>query len=129
MSPLYQTIHGARFAVILQATWRVSQRAAAGPSRSAEMHAGVQLKALLLSRFPVHCSASTACVGSSWRAAAFPGGTIQCPDEERRSVQCHREAHGLREGSIEQQVEKDTKRTKSLSGRLFENRCPCELKM
>lgn len=39
MSPLHWPIHGARFAVILQAMWRVSQRAAAAPSCSAEMQA------------------------------------------------------------------------------------------
>lgn len=61
------------------------------------------------------CDDSPACAGSSWTAAAFPAGTVQCPSKEHCSVQCHCGAHGLGEKSSEQRVE-DTERAESLSG-------------
>lgn len=106
-------------------TWRVSQRADAGPSHSTEMQCAAQSTSP--APFPVHGTALLpqagreqleSCCFSWWHS-----GVSQQRAPPRAvpswSSWIQRE---------EQQVE-DTKRTKLLSGGLFENRCPCELKL
>lgn len=129
VSPTLASWAGQVCCVILQAVWHVSQRAGAGPSCCTETHMLCSSKHCLcpfsqcreIFCFPSLCREQLeSCCFSWWHRTVS--------QQERHFVQCRWEARGLREQSCERQVE-DTKRTKSLSGGLFENCFPCKLKI